>query len=127
MIIAGFGFRASASMGSLFNALEKACSDRSVTKAEIRVIAVPEDKIESPEFRKFCEYLSIVATPVPAGDMIAADTLTQSPRVQDMRGTGSVAEASALSAAGPAGQPLGPRVVSDDRMATCALAKGDPS
>ena len=37
------------------------------------------------------------------------------------------AEAAALAAAGPGARLLGPRVVSADRMATCALAEGNGS
>ncbi|MHA6346914.1 cobalamin biosynthesis protein, partial [Roseivivax sp. CAU 1761] len=38
--------------------------------------------------------------------------------------TGSVAEAAALAAAGPGARLLGPRAVSPDGCATCALAQG---
>jgi cobalt-precorrin 5A hydrolase len=59
--------------------------------------------------------------------MAAVDrTITQSPRVQALRGVGSVAEAAALAAAGPNARLLGPRAVSACGTATAALAEGDP-
>ena len=50
--------------------------------------------------------------------------LTQSAKVAERFGTGSVAEAAALAAAGPGAQLLGPRVVSGDGLATAAIAIG---
>jgi cobalt-precorrin 5A hydrolase len=40
------------------------------------------------------------------------------------RGVGSVAEAVALAAAGPGARIVVARVISSDRMATCAIAQG---
>ncbi|MFP4328377.1 MAG: cobalamin biosynthesis protein, partial [Paracoccaceae bacterium] len=50
-------------------------------------------------------------------------TLTRSAYALDTYRTGSVAEACALAAAGPGALLLGPRAISSDRMATCALAR----
>jgi cobalt-precorrin 5A hydrolase len=56
--------------------------------------------------------------------MAAAEGVTtQSPRVQALRGVGSVAEAAALAAAGPGARLLGPRAVSACGTATAALAE----
>ena len=51
-------------------------------------------------------------------------TLTQSGRVQALKGAGSVAEAAALAAAGPGARLRGPRAVSADGTATAAIAEG---
>jgi len=40
-------------------------------------------------------------------------------------GARSVAEAAALAAAGPGARLVGTRVISDDRLATAAIAEGD--
>jgi len=50
-------------------------------------------------------------------------TLTQSARVASLYGTGSLAEAAALAAAGPGARLLGPRATSQDGKATAALAE----
>jgi cobalt-precorrin 5A hydrolase len=58
--------------------------------------------------------------------MNATVTLTDHARVRALRGSGSTAEAAALAAAlmhaGPGATLLNPRVVSADRLATCAIA-----
>ena len=57
-------------------------------------------------------------------DALAAQTcITHSPRVQALYGTGSVAEAAALAAAGPGARLLAPRAQSADGMATAAIAE----
>ena len=117
MIVAGFGFRAAATGDSLRSALAKAGGGA-------EMIAAPADKCAAPAFRAFAqaEALSVIA--VSPADLAGADTLTASPQVQARRGTGSVAEASALAAAGPGARLRAPRAISDDRMATCAIALG---
>jgi cobalt-precorrin 5A hydrolase len=50
--------------------------------------------------------------------------LTQSHHSQRVKNTGSVAEALAVTGAGEGAHLLGRRVVSEDRMATCAVAVG---
>ncbi|MEM1429934.1 MAG: cobalamin biosynthesis protein, partial [Pseudomonadota bacterium] len=60
---------------------------------------------------------------VPEAELRRQVTATQSGASRGSYGTGSVAEAAALAAAGPGARLLAPRSVSDDRLATCALAK----
>jgi cobalt-precorrin 5A hydrolase len=59
---------------------------------------------------------------VPAQDLPGQPVATQSPRLLARYGTGSVAEAVALRAAGPASALLLPRLVADDGSATLAAA-----
>ena len=56
-------------------------------------------------------------------DIACVATPTASPRIAARFGTGSVAEAVALAAAGPGGRILAPRVVSADGLATAAIAE----
>lgn len=53
------------------------------------------------------------------------ETPTQSELVAEKFGTGSVAEAAALVAAGPRARLIATRAVSRDRTATAAIAEGD--
>ena len=69
--------------------------------------------------------LALPARAIPPAALCAQTTATCSARVLAERGTGSVAEAAALAAAGPGARLLGPRVFSSDRMASCALALQD--
>ena len=60
-----------------------------------------------------------------AADVLASQTTpTQSDASLHVRGAGSVAEAAALAGAGPDAKLVRPRVISLDRMATCAIAEG---
>ena len=62
---------------------------------------------------------------VAAEMLVGIDTPTQSKLVVEKFGTGSVAEAAALAAAGPRARLIATRVVSQDRTATAAIAEGD--
>ncbi len=122
MIVAGFGFRGGATVESLEDALTRACGDLRPS-----ALASVADKTRVPAFRRLAERLSLPVHAVSQDILSAQSTLTRSAAAQDARTTGSVAEAAALAAAGPCARLLGPRVISGDRMATCALAKGDPA
>lgn len=114
MIVAGFGFRAEATVESLRDAFERAGgqADRMATLV---------DKSESPVFCSFA--INHMVTKVNPKSLHEVETATHSAHSQNARQTGSVAEACALVAAGPGAQLLAPRVISSDRMATCALAQ----
>lgn len=118
MIVAGFGFRATATHASLEDALARAGSGA-------QVFATVADKAASPVMIAFCAAHSMSVEAVAADALSAQTTLTYSSNSQNARCTGSVAEAAALAAAGPGARLLAPRVVSADRMATCALAIGE--
>ena len=64
--------------------------------------------------------------PIPAAHMAGQPVATQSPRLQARYGTGSVAEAAALCAAGPQAQLAVPRIVAADGSATLAVALCPP-
>ena len=59
-----------------------------------------------------------------AASLNTATVITQSEASFRRYGTGSVAEATALLAAGKGARLIAPRVVSSDGMATCAIAEG---
>lgn len=65
--------------------------------------------------------------PLPEAALGGVSTPTCSPRLLARYGTGSIAEACALVAAGPAARIILPRVVSADGRATAALAQSDES
>ncbi|WP_270729011.1 cobalamin biosynthesis protein [Shimia sp. Alg240-R146] len=118
MIVAGFGFRADATIDSLENALT-ATGARKIT-----AIAAPVDKAQSEALQELASALGMPVIEIPAELMQSASTMTDSAKVREKRGTGSVAEACALVAAGDGATLTGPRVVSKDRLATCAIARG---
>ena len=114
MIVAGFGFRRGASADSLRDALARAGGVRAPDR-----LATGADKAVAPALRALASALGCPVCAIPEAALTDQTTLTASARVRAARGTGSVAEAS-----GPDARLIGPRSVSADRMATCALAEG---
>lgn len=115
VIIAGFGFRVGATVESLASAFARA-------GGQADVFATAHDKARADVFARFTAGRRVAEIPPEA--LAAQVTLTQSAASQAARGTGSVAEAAALAAAGPGARLIAVRVVSEDGCATCALAKG---
>ncbi|GEK71529.1 MULTISPECIES: cobalamin biosynthesis protein [Halomonas] len=114
--VAGFGMRGSATLGSLAVALERleaqyGPADRLAVAESMRV------RVQALGEARGLETLA-----VPDEALASAETLTHSPRSRRARGTGSVAEAVAVLAAGPGATLLGPRLISKDRCATAAMA-----
>lgn len=121
MIVAGFGFRGAASAASLHDAYARAQQAQGGTpRADL--LASAADKTQSAAFVAFARELALPVAPIPPAALRAAPTVTRSPHAEAARQTGSVAEAAALAAAGPRGRLLGTRVISGDRLASCAFA-----
>ena len=118
VIVAGFGFRAAATRASFADALTQTGRMDEVTH-----VSAPEDKVSASEFTAFAAHRPV--TGVDPVKLTQQMTLTQSEVSMTARGTGSVAEAAALAAAGQNAKIIVPRVISTDRLATCALAIGD--
>lgn len=112
-VVAGFGFSSKATSDSLASALEAVCG-----QTRVEALATLADKAE--RLRALGQEMGVeiieVIGPLP-------DTVTNSHRSKAERGTGSVAEACALAAAGPGAYLLATRKISADRLATCALAQ----
>lgn len=117
-ISAGFGFRAAATPKSLHAALRA-----TGYAGRVDVLACPADKTDGAMAR-FARDLGLCVIALPPDRIARMPTPTQSERSLAARGTGSVAEAAALAAFARA-HLCAPRVFSDDRMATCAIAMED--
>ncbi|WP_171125393.1 MULTISPECIES: cobalamin biosynthesis protein [unclassified Ruegeria] len=122
MIVAGLGFSSSATVESLRAAYEAATIGHNVS-----ALATASDKKGHPALAAFADALALPLRYVAAGELAGQRTLTCSNRSRATYGTGSVSEASALAAAGPQARLLSPRHISDDRLATCAIAIGGKS
>jgi cobalt-precorrin 5A hydrolase len=118
MRVAGLGFRGAATFESLSDALERAGGN-------VEALATAEVKAGQPAVRSLAAALGLPLLAISRARMAAEETLTRSPRVEERFGTGSVAEAAALAAAGPGARLTGPRVVSGDGLATAAIAERD--
>lgn len=110
MRVAGFGMRSTAGTASLKAALARAGGAQALA-------ALP---MHAPRVRALAQALGLPLIEVTCVEGIA--TPTASNRVQARFGTGSVAEATALAAAGPGARILAPRVTSPDGLATAAIA-----
>ena len=115
MVIAGFGCRAEATIESFRSAL-------AATGMRPNALAMPADR--AGVIAPFVEAEGLAVHPIAAELLSGIDTPTRSPVSLAARGVGSVAEAAALAAAGAGARIVVPRVMSSDRMATCAIAQG---
>ena len=118
MIVAGFGFRVSATLASLQNALEQA------TNGPIDALAAPADKCRDTCLTELGLAIDVPIIEISTEALQHSQTKTRSAMSERERGTGSVAEAAALAAAGPHARLLTSRHISQDRLATCAIATG---
>jgi cobalt-precorrin 5A hydrolase len=116
MIVAGFGLRSGTSLAALQDALRQAGGAAGVT--HLATLAAKAKALEP-----LAESLGLPVLALSPETLRDQPTLTQSGRVQAIHGTGSVAEAAALAAAGPGARLLGRRAVSSDGTATAALAE----
>jgi cobalt-precorrin 5A hydrolase len=120
MIVAGFGFRQGATLASLESAL--GLVQGQAPSVKVAMLAAPEDKCGL--VAELAARLGLPVLGIAPQALEAAETVTLSAASLAARRTGSVAEACALVATGPSARLLGPRIVSPDRMATCAIAEG---
>lgn len=121
MKFVGIGFRGAATVASLQDALDRAVAASGGAAPD--GLATEAAKSREPVFRSFAASCGMPGLGVAQADMAMVLTQTQSPRVLDRFGTGSLAEAAALVAAGPDATLIVARVVSKDGMATAAIAE----
>lgn len=117
MKIAGFGFRKNANADSMLAAFE------AVGAAGVTHIATVDSKA-CLAFTELGDRLALPVRLVPEESLGAAQVTTRSSKSIEMYGTGSLSEAVALIAAGEGARLVATRVMSEDRMATCAIAEG---
>ncbi|MEH2534279.1 cobalt-precorrin 5A hydrolase [Bradyrhizobium sp. AZCC 1588] len=120
MKVAGLGFRRDVTLASLREALVAAGG-----REGIAAVATVSDRAESDVLKLLARELGVPIKAVPADVLAGIATPTQSKRIKERVGTGSVAEAAALAAAGRRARLISTRVVSQDRMATAAIAEGE--
>ena len=120
VVIAGFGFRASADLFSLTNAFEKAADGHTVAG-----FAAPADKINHPALTALARHCDLPLYAIDTETIKAINTATQSAIVLEKRQTGSVAEAAALALFNSTAKLICIRQISADGRAACALATGE--
>ena len=121
MRVMGVGFRAAADIASLQDAMQRALTASG--NQSLDAVVTEAAKAREPLFREFVQLLGLPGLGITQSDLEQMITPTQSARIQDKFGTGSLAEAAALVAAGPQARLVACRVVSGDGMATAAIAE----
>ncbi|MBP6304562.1 MAG: cobalamin biosynthesis protein [Giesbergeria sp.] len=120
--MAGFGFRAAATLESLRSALHMASNGSVIA---ITALATAADKANHPALMALARELTLPLMAVPLAQLTessAAAVLAAHSRIPERYGARSLAESSALAAAGQGAHLLAPRAVSADKMATAAIA-----
>ena len=120
MKVAGLGFRKDVTLASLREALAAAGGPDGLA-----AVATVSDKADAEPLKQLARECGVPIKPISADLLAGIDTPTQSKLIAETFGTGSVAEAAALAAAGPRARLIATRVVSQDRTATAAIAEGD--
>ena len=120
MKVAGLGFKKDVTLASLREALAAAGGPTGLT-----AVATVSEKADAEALKQLARECGVPIKAVPADELARIDTPTQSELVVEKFGTGSVAEAAALAAAGARARIIATRVVSQDRTATAAIAEGD--
>jgi cobalt-precorrin 5A hydrolase len=116
MRIAGFGFRAAVTVETLETLLQQA--------GTVSALVTLADKADHPALLALAHQHDLPLRSLPREALAGLATQTRSCRIEQGFGTGSVAEACALAAAGPGARLVLPRVTSPDGMATIAVAQG---
>jgi cobalt-precorrin 5A hydrolase len=118
MIVAGFGFRSSADETALASALMAA---QEAAGVRAQALATAADKAENPALVALALRRNLPLIAVPLGELGRTGTLSQ--KIPARYGGRSLAEASALAAAGPGARLLVSRVASMDGKAMAAMAE----
>ena len=125
MIVAGVGCRREITADELEKVVRMALGMFQLPAERLDAVATESEKATDPAFAEVARRLSakLVACTVGDLDRVAGQVLTASKLVLEAKGVPSIAEASALVAAGRNARLLGTRVAT--AQATCAIAVGD--
>lgn len=121
MIVAGLGSRKGVARDAVLAAIRAAAGAHGLPLARIGLLATGEAKSGEAAFAEAALALGLPLKILSEGMIAAQGTPTRSPASLAHAGTGSLAEAAALAAAGPGASLLGPRTVLGP--VTCALAE----
>ncbi len=119
--VAGLGFRGAATTDSLRAALTAAL--RQVPEATtLTALSTAADKADAPAFMQLATEWGLPIIALPLAELVSQDA-APSTTVPARYGRRSLAESAALAGAGPGAQLTVQRCVSEDGMATAAIAE----
>jgi cobalt-precorrin 5A hydrolase len=127
MIVAGIGCKRGTSSEEIVSLISAVLATHDIARDKLDAIATETLKADEAGIAGAAQQLSVplVRCPLPDLDGMADKIMTHSARVRAIKGVPSIAEASALLAAGHNARLLGARVVAAN--ATCAIAIGEGS
>ena len=127
MIVAGIGCGRETSCEDIVSLIFVALSNFGIAQESLTAIATETSKADERGIASAARSLSIPILRCQVADLgrVADQVLTRSLRVQELKGVPSIAEASALVAAGSNARLLGARVAAN--KVTCAIAIGEGS
>lgn len=127
MIVAGIGCGRETSCEDIVSLIFVALAKFGIARENLTAIATETSKADERGIASAARSLSIPVVRCPVADLgrVADQVLTRSSRVQEIKGVPSIAEASALVAAGYKARLLGARVAAN--KVTCAIAVGEGS
>jgi len=126
MIAAGIGCKRGASASDIEGAIRTALARAQIGADALDVVATIETKGAEAGIRAAAKKFGVSLLVIPALELagVGDRVETRSERVTALAGVGSVAEAAALAAAGPASKLIARRLIVG--AATCALAASPP-
>jgi len=127
MIVAGIGCRSGAPADDIVSLIFAALSDFGIAHEDLSAIATETLKADELGIVDAARHLSVPLVRCPLSELgrVTDRVITHSLRVQAVKGVPSIAEASALVAAGHNARLLGARIVANN--ITCAIAIGEGS
>jgi cobalt-precorrin 5A hydrolase len=122
-LIAGIGLRPGTTAQDIAECLDQALTAAGLAGCAVGRIATLQARVGEPGLQTVAERLgcAIAGIPDEALKGLDAGCTTRSTRISALYGVGSVAEATALAAAGPGGHLVLPRIAT--ARVTCALAR----
>ena len=127
MIVAGIGCGRETSAEDIVSLISVALANFGIAPENLTAIATETSKADQHGIAGAARSLSLPIVRCAVADLgrVAGRVLTRSLRVQEIKGVPSIAEASALFAAGSNARLLGARVAAN--RITCAIAIGEGS
>jgi cobalt-precorrin 5A hydrolase len=127
MIIAGIGCGRETSSEDIISLISVTLANFGIARENLTAIATETSKADERGIADAARSLSLLIVRCPIADLgrVADRVLTRSLRVQEIKGVPSIAEASALVAAGSNARLLGARLTAN--KVTCAIAIGEGS
>jgi cobalt-precorrin 5A hydrolase len=122
-LVVGLGARAGTPVDRLRAAVEVALAGAGLTVTDVAVVATVDRRAVEDGVRWLARDFAWRLVPVPAADLAGQAVPTPSARVALALGTGSVAEAAALIAAGPDATLLLPKRIVDGVTIAVASAR----